>query len=315
MHTIRLIVYPDFQALALAVAAVFEHTNLLYDQPVYDFRVVSETGGAVMSSQGFSVNTEVLQDCACDTIIVAGDNACHLPPQSLLDYVRKAPERSRRVASVCTGAFVLAAAGVLGGKRATTHWFHARSFRQQYPDVLLDEDRIFVVDGMVWTSAGMTAGVDLALAIVEKDLGLETARQVARKLVLYQRRSGGQSQFSALLELDAKSNRVQTVLSYAREHLGSDLSVDALADVAGLSPRQFSRVFTEETGQSPAKAVERLRVEAARLMMETSRHPIEVIARDTGFGDRERMRQAFLRAFGQPPQAILRTSAGAVSAL
>jgi len=315
MHTIRLIVYPDFQALALAVAAVFEHTNLLYDQPVYDFRVVSETGGAVMSSQGFSVNTEVLQDCACDTIIVAGDNACHLPPQSLLDYVRKAPERSRRVASVCTGAFVLAAAGVLGGKRATTHWFHARSFRKQYPDVLLDEDRIFVVDGMVWTSAGMTAGVDLALAIVEKDLGLETARQVARKLVLYQRRSGGQSQFSALLELDAKSNRVQTVLSYAREHLGSDLSVDALADVAGLSPRQFSRVFTEETGQSPAKAVERLRVEAARLMMETSRHPIEVIARDTGFGDRERMRQAFLRAFGQPPQAILRTSAGAVSAL
>jgi transcriptional regulator GlxA family with amidase domain len=315
MHTIRLIVYPDFQALALAVAAVFEHTNLLYDQPVYDFRVVSETGGAIMSSQGFSVNTEVLQDCACDTIIVAGDNACHLPPQSLLDYVRKAPERSRRVASVCTGAFVLAAAGVLGGKRATTHWFHARSFRKQYPDVLLDEDRIFVVDGMVWTSAGMTAGVDLALAIVEKDLGLETARQVARKLVLYQRRSGGQSQFSALLELDAKSNRVQTVLSYAREHLGSDLSVDALADVAGLSPRQFSRVFTEETGQSPAKAVERLRVEAARLMMETSRHPIEVIARDTGFGDRERMRQAFLRAFGQPPQAILRTSAGAASAL
>ncbi|WP_186250703.1 GlxA family transcriptional regulator [Burkholderia gladioli] len=310
MHTIKLVTYPNFQALALAVAAVFEYANLLHSHQVYEFRVVSETGGAVMSSQGFSVNTECLQDAAYDTLIVAGDNECRLPSDSLLDYVRHAPERSRRVASVCTGAFVLAAAGLLEERRATTHWFHARSFRKQYPNVLLDEDRIFVVDGPIWTSAGMTAGVDLALAIIEKDLGLETARMVARKLVLYQRRGGGQSQFSALLELDAKSDRVQMALSYAREHLGDDLSVDVLAEVARLSPRQFSRVFGEETGQSPGKAVERLRVEAARLMMETTRHPIEVIARETGFGDRERMRQAFLRAFGQPPQAIQRASAG-----
>ncbi|WP_394780793.1 GlxA family transcriptional regulator, partial [Undibacterium sp.] len=243
MHTIRLVVYPNFQALALAVAAVFEYANLLHSNQVYDFRVVSETGGAITSSQVFSVNTETLQDSAYDTLIVAGDNECRLPPQSLLDYIRSAPEHSRRVASVCTGAFVLAAAGLLGGKRATTHWFHARSFRKQYPDVLLDEDRIFVVDGQIWTSAGMAAGVDLALAIVEKDLGLETARMIARKLVLYQRRGGGQSQFSALLELDAKSDRVQTALSYAREHLGSDLSVEVLSEVARLSPRQFSRVF------------------------------------------------------------------------
>lgn len=169
-----------------------------------------------------------------------------------------------------------------------------------------------MVDGQIWTSAGMTAGIDLALAILEKDLGLEMARQVARKLVVYQRRGGGQSQFSALLELDAKSDRVQMALAHVRENLSSDLSVESLADIANLSPRQFSRVFRAETGQSPAKAIERLRVEAARLMMETTRHPIEVIARETGFRDRERMRQAFLRAFGQPPQAIQRTSGGAL---
>jgi transcriptional regulator GlxA family with amidase domain len=153
--------------------------------------------------------------------------------------------------------------------------------------------------------------VDLALAIVEKDLGIDTARDVARKLVVYQRRGGGQSQFSALLDLDAKSDRIQMALTYAKEHLSNDLSVEVLAEAARLSPRQFSRVFRDETGQSPGKAVERLRVEAARLMMETTRHPIEIIARETGFGDRDRMRQAFMRAFGQSPQAIQRAMGGA----
>ena len=315
MHNVGLVVYPNFQALGLAVAAVFEYANLLRGERAYQFRVVSEDGGPVMTSQSFSVNTDRLRESTCDTLIVAGDNECRLPPASLLDYIREAPTKSRRVAAICTGTFVLAAAGLLEGKRATTHWFHAQEFKKQYPKVLLDEDRIFVVDGQIWTSAGMTAGVDLALAIVEKDFGLETARMIARKLVVHQRRGGGQSQFSALLELDAKSDRVQMALAYARENLDAELSVEALAEAARLSPRQFSRVFREETGQSPAKAIERLRVEAARLMMETTRHPIEVIARETGFGDRERMRQAFLRAFGQPPQSIQRTSAGASLAL
>ncbi|MGH8360156.1 MAG: GlxA family transcriptional regulator, partial [Pseudomonas sp.] len=146
--------------------------------------------------------------------------------------------------------------------------------------------------------------VDLALAMVENDLGSDLARRIARKLVIAQRRGSEQSQLSALLELDPKSDRVQLALAYARENLTHDLSVEALAAVARLSPRQFSRVFREETGQTPAKAIESLRVEAARAMMETSRHPVEVVARETGFGDRERMRQAFLRAFGQPPQAM-----------
>ena len=311
MHRVGLLVYPGFQSLALAVATAFEYANLMIGEPAYDFKLVSEDGGAVACSQGFSVHTDAWGRKVFDTLIVAGDNECRLPSPALIRRIRNAANRSRRIASICTGAFVLAEAGLLDGRKATTHWFHARAFEQRYPLVQLEEDRIFVIDGPVWTSAGMSAGLDLALAVIERDLGRDVALAVARKLVVYQRRAGGQSQFSTLLELDAKSDRVQTALAYAQEHLATDLSVEVLADAARLSPRQFSRVFRDETGQSPAKAIERLRVEAARLMMETSRHPIEVIARETGFGDRERMRQAFLRAFGQPPQAIQRVSANA----
>lgn len=310
MHTIGLLVFPNFQSLGLAVASVFEYANILHSEKFYNFRLVSEYGGPVMTSQTFSVNTERLTDTNYTTLIVGGDNDCKLPSPELLNYLRESPKHIRRVAAICTGAFVLAEAGLLDGKRATTHWYHTKSFRKFYPKVLLDEDKIFVVDGQIWTSAGLTAGIDLALAIVEKDLGLDLARQIARKLVVHQRRGGGQSQFSTLLELDAKSDRVQNVLTYMKEHLKEDLNVESLAEVAHLSPRQFSRVFTEETGMPPAKAIERFRVEEARMMMETGNHPIEIIARETGFGDRERMRQAFLRAFGQPPQAIQRTAAG-----
>lgn len=311
MHRVGLLVYPDFQSFALAVATAFEYANLMQEEQAYSFTIVSEEGGAVKSSQGFAVHTEAWGRKAFDTLIVAGDNECRIPSARVLNYVRKSAEKSRRIAAICTGAFVLAEAGVLDGKKATTHWHYARAFQQRYPQVQLEEDRIYITDGQVWTSAGMSAGLDLALAVIEKDLGRDVALKIARKMVIYQRRGGGQSQFSALLELDAKSDRVQTALTYAKENLASDLSVEVLADAAALSPRQFSRVFREETGQSPAKAVERLRVEAARLMMETSRHPIEVVARETGFGDRERMRQSFLRAFGQPPQAIQRVSASA----
>jgi len=243
MHTVGFVAFADFQALGLAVSSVFEYTNILRGEKVYQFKLVSEAGGPVMTSQSFSVNTERLRDSTYDTLIVAGDNECNLPPQSLLDYLHNAPNECRRVTAICTGAFILAAAGLLDGKRATTHWMHAQRFRKEYPNVMLDEDRIFVTDGQIWTSAGMTAGIDLALAIVEKDFGLDTARQVARKLVVYQRRGGGQSQFSALLELDAKSDRIQMALSYAKENLNSDLSVESLAEAASISPRHFSRVF------------------------------------------------------------------------
>jgi transcriptional regulator GlxA family with amidase domain len=275
-------------------------------EPAYAFHLVSESGGAIMSSEGFSVNTTPLRAEGYDTTIVSGYMDFQLPTLSLLEFVRAASAHARRVVALCTGGFVLAEAGLLDGRRATMHWIHSPEFRKRYPNVRVEEDKLFVVDGQIWTGAGMSAGLDLALAMVENDLGSDIARRVARKLVIYQRRGSEQSQLSALLELDPKSDRVQLALAYARENLKSDLSIEALAAVARLSPRQFSRVFREETGQTPAKAIECLRVEVARVMMETSRHPIEVIAREAGFGDRERMRQAFLRSFGEPPQAMQR---------
>ena len=218
----------------------------------------------------------------------------------------KIATRARRVAGLCTGAFVLADAGLLDGRRATTHWYWAEVLQQRHPLAHVEADRIYIADGPVWTSAGMTAELDLALALVEKDLGAETARSVARRLVMHQRRSGGQSQHSEMLELAPKSDRIQQALEHARRNLSQALSVEELAEVASLSPRQFSRVFTAETGQSPAKAVEGLRLEAARLMIESSRHPLDVVARETGFRDRRHMREAFMRGFGIPPQAVRR---------
>jgi len=308
MLAVGIVVYPGFQPLGLAVGTVFEYANMVNGTPVYDIGLVSENGGMVASSQGFAVVTTPVRERRFDTLIVLGDNSGAPQSEGLSACLREASQHTRRVTATCTGAFVLAAAGLLDGRRATTHWYFAKSLAKSHPAVAVEADRIFVIDGQIWTSAGMSAGVDLALALVEKDLGALAAKDIARKLVVYHRRGGGQSQFSALLEFDAKSDRVQTALDFAKRNLKADLSVETLAEAAHLSPRQFSRVFREETGQSPAKAIERLRVEAARLMIETTRHPIDVVARETGFGDRERMRQSFLRAFGQPPQTIKRAS-------
>jgi transcriptional regulator GlxA family with amidase domain len=308
MLRIGYILDPGFQVMAFGALSVFELANLLSDRPSYDVRLLSERGGRVRSSLGTSVETEPFGSRRFDTIIVGGSISPMAGTPALSKFLRRSLTTSRRVASVCTGAFALAAAGILDGRRATTHWAYARDFRAQFPKVQLDADRIFVVDGSVWTSAGMSAGIDLALGLVESDLGTQAARTIARKLVVYHRRAGGQSQHSVLLELDARTDRIQNALAYAREHLSAALSVDELAEAAHLSPRQFSRAFRAETGQSPAKAVEQLRVEAARLLLEQSSLPVEVSATETGFADRERMRRAFLRAFGQPPQAMRRSS-------
>jgi transcriptional regulator GlxA family with amidase domain len=176
--------------------------------------------------------------------------------------------------------------------------------RTRFPSVTVDDDRIFISDGPIWTSAG----IDLALALVENDLGAGVVRAVARNLVVYHRRAGGQSQHSALLELEPKSDRIQSALTYAKKNLSKPLSVEQLAEVARLSPRQFSRAFRAETGQTPAKAVERLRLETARLLLEESRHTIDRIASDTGFSEARRMREVFVRVFGQPPQAFRRNA-------
>ena len=311
MQQIGFVVFPNFQVMSFAAISVFEMANVVLDVPAYDVTLLSEPGGLVRSSAGFCVETRPFGRTRFDTVIVGASNAIEPTSKGLLDFVRRSLDTSRRVAAPCTGAFVLAEAGVLEGRRATTHWLFARELQSRFPGVKVEEDRIFIIDGPVWTSAGMTAGIDLALAMVEKDHGPELARSVARKLVVYHRRAGGQSQFSALLELAPKSDRIQQALDHANRNLRSELSVEELAAAARLSPRQFSRAFKDETGQSPAKAVENLRVEAARLMMEQGRHSMDVIADETGFGDRERMRRAFLRTLGQPPQAIRRSSRNA----
>jgi len=203
---------------------------------------------------------------------------------------------------------VLAAAGLLDGRRATTHWSRTTDFTRRFPDVRLEPDRIFVRDGPVWTSAGITAGIDLALALIADDLGELIARRTAQQLVVYRRRPGGQSQFSALLELERPGARFGGLLGWARERLGEPLGVERLADRAAMSPRHFARAFAAETGVTPAKAIERLRVEAARERIEAGGEPVDRIAARVGFGDPERMRRAFLRAFGQPPQALRRAA-------
>jgi transcriptional regulator GlxA family with amidase domain len=309
MQRIGFVVSEGFQMIGLAAQAVFEFSNRVAGSAVYEIRVLSENGGPVHSSLGIALHTERFSTRAFDTLIVIGteDASANVTP-GLLKFLRRALKLSRRVTSICTGAFILAEAGLLDGRRATTHWYYARELQRRFPNVKLEEDRIFIIDGPIWTSAGATAGLDLALALVEKDLGTEAARSVAKKLVMHHRRAGGQSQHSELLALSPKSDRIQNALSFAEKNLGSSLSVNKLAEVANLSPRQFSRAFQAETGQSPAKAVEKLRLEAARLMIESSHHPIEVVARETGFVDRRRMREAFLRTFGQPPQIIRRNA-------
>jgi transcriptional regulator GlxA family with amidase domain len=313
MRRIGIVVFPRFSPMSLAVTTVFETANLHTGTSAYEVTLISEHGGPVATSLGFMVETVAFGRRSFDTLIVAGDNDAAPRSPGTLKYLASATARgTRRIAAICTGAFALAEAGLLEGRRATTHWHFARTLRERYPAIEVDEDRIFVVDGPIWTSAGMSAGIDLALALVERDLGADVAKMVARKLVVYHRRGGGQSQHSVLLELDARSDRVQRALAYARENLGTTLSVDELSRAAHLSPRQFSRLFHDETGQSPAKAVERLRVEVAREMMESGRYSIEEVARETGFGNRERMRRSFVRAFGRPPRELQRAgSAGA----
>ncbi|MXN77649.1 helix-turn-helix domain-containing protein [Burkholderia sp. 4701] len=309
MHRIGFLISDGFQIMALALQSVFEYANITAGEAFYTLDNFSVAGGDVRSSLGVAVSTRPLRGrLDVDTWIVVGvnDPLDSPAPDGVLAFLRKTGTRARRIAGICTGGFVLAEAGLLAQRRATTHWAYGREMQKRFPDIRVEDDRIYIVDGPIWTSAGMTAGLDLALAMVEKDLGAETARSVAHKLVMHQRRAGGQSQHSEMLDLAPKSDRIQNALNYARQNLGRALTVEELAEAVHLSPRQFSRVFTLETGQSPAKAIERLRLEAARLMIEQSRHPLDVIARETGFRDRRHMREAFVRGFGLPPQAVRR---------
>lgn len=308
MHTIGFVVFPNFYLMGLAAVTAFELANVVLEERAYDVTVLSEAGGLVMSSAGIRVDSQPFGDNAYDTVMFGSGVEIDITSAALTAFVGRSLKTSRRIAAPCTGAFILAQAGVLDGRRATTHWRFAHDLQRRFPKVAVEEDQIFIVDGPIWTSAGMTATIDMALAMIEKDHGAEVSRTVARKLVIYHRRAGGQSQFSTLLDLDPKSDRIQKAIDHANAHLRHPLTVDELADVAGLSPRQFSRAFSAETGQSPAKAVEHLRVEAARLLLEKGRLSLDVIAQEVGFSDRERMRRAFVRTTGQPPQALRRLS-------
>lgn len=239
-----------------------------------------------------------------DTLLVAGGAGVWeaAGDEALLGWLRRAAAGVRRVGSVCTGAFLLAAAGLLDGRKATTHWRWCDKLAQDYPKVAVDPDPIFVRDGPIATSAGVTAGMDLALAMVEEDLGRASALAIARHLVLFVRRPGGQSQFSPLLELHAADRRgVRDLQEWIAGHLADDLSVEALAERAHMSPRNFARVFRKQVGSTPARFVERLRVDAARRSLEETDHGLERVARESGFGGADAMRRSFLRVVRVAP--------------
>ncbi|WP_353098410.1 GlxA family transcriptional regulator [Stenotrophomonas lactitubi] len=310
VRDIAFLVFPEFQIQDLAgPLAAFETASGLAGEPAYRCQVVSADGGGVRSSAGLEVVTSVIQPEPYDTLVVAGSvvSSGSLKFPTMNVPLRAAADNgTRRIASVCTGAFALAAAGLLDGRRATTHWRHALQLQREFPRVKVDGERIFTKDGDRWTSAGITAGIDLALAMIEEDLGAELARATAQMLVVYHRRTGNQSQFSALSDMEPESDRIRDVLTYMREHLHESLSTERLASVACLSPRQFGRAFLADTGETPAKAVERLRVEVALQLVERAGEPIELIAHRVGFTDPERMRRAFLRVVGHPPQSVRR---------
>jgi transcriptional regulator GlxA family with amidase domain len=314
-RAISILIFPQFQLLtAVGPIAVFEAAARACPHPPYRLRVVASAAGPVISSSGVQLIAEKFTRRAVDTLIVAGGKGTREASASpkTLKFIRDTAHRARRTTSVCSGAFLLAESGLLNNRRATTHWERASEFARAYPQVLLESDRIFTRDRKVWTSAGISAGIDLALALVAEDLGEAVAKCAAQQLVVYYRRPGGQSQFSASLPPDRNQGRFSPVLEWARERLEERLPVERLAERSAMSTRHFARAFVAETGRTPAKAIEWLRLEAARERVEGGTQPIEGIAVRTGFGDSERMRRAFIRAFGQPPQALRRSAKSAV---
>lgn len=308
-RTIALLIFPNFQILdAAGPLSAFELAERAAPGH-YRLSVTARQAGLVAGSCGVQWQAAAFEAPErIDTLIVVGGEGTRELRHctATRDYLRRCAGTARRIASVCTGAYALAEAGLLDGRRATTHWLRSRDFQRRYPAITLESDRIFIADGPVWTSAGITAGIDLALALIAEDLGDEISRHVARHLVVYHRRPGGQSQHSALLEMPTPGHRFAPLLDHMRAHLAGDLSVERLAETAAMSPRNFARVFHAEMGMTPAKAVERLRADAARAAVESGGLALQDIARRFGFRDQERMRRAFVRCFGQSPSALRR---------
>ncbi|HEX5393664.1 MAG TPA: GlxA family transcriptional regulator [Rhodocyclaceae bacterium] len=311
-RNIVFLIFDQFLLLdAAGPIAAFEMPIRHMESSPYVLQVVGPKRGLTRSSASVAMHAESMNAVReLDTLVVVGGPGA---PQAaanrrVLDFIRRQAPRARRVCSVCSGAYVLAAAGVLNGRRATTHWSSSAEFSTLFPQVKLESDRIYIRDGNVWTSGGSSAGIDLALALIADDLGEAVAKQVARVLVVYYRRTGGQSQFSTLLDATQTEGRFAPLLTWIREHLHEPVPVERLAQQAHMSPRNFARAFSRETGMTPAKMVEKVRLELAQERVEAGADPMDVIARDMGFGDMERMRRAFLRAFGLPPQAVRRAA-------
>jgi len=311
IRNIEVLTFPAVQLLDVTgPIQVFASANDLVANaggaPPYRIRVVTQGDQGVMSSAGVALAAAPLSQRgeALDTLLVAGGQGVEAAAANpaLVDWLRQRARRARRVASVCTGAFLLAAAGLLDGRRAVTHWKDCARLAQRFPALRVEPDPIFLCDGGVWTSAGVTAGIDLALALVEEDLGRAMALAVARHLVVFLKRPGGQAQFSAALALQAADDRFGALHDWIESHLAEELPLSVLASQAGMSERSFSRHYAEATGQTPARAIERLRVEAARRLLSESRTPVKRIAQRCGFGSEETMRRSFLRLLAVAPR-------------
>ena len=303
-HRISLLAYEGCQLLDVTgPAAVFGAANDGRDRPFYDVQIVSPDGGSVVTNCGVAVVSHPIGGRP-DTLLVAGGSRglkAALAREDVLAWLRKAAPRAKRFGSVCTGAFMLAAAGLLDGKRVATHWASCERLADRFPALTVDADALYVVDGKVWTSAGVTTGIDMALALVEADLGAATANLIARHFVLYARRPGYQSQFSPLLQAQTNADApFAALVNWMQDNLDKPLDVPALAARAGLSERSFYRKFTDATGKTPAHFVEGLRLDAARTLLAKGL-PLKAIAGRVGLRSSARLGQAFERRFGMAP--------------
>jgi transcriptional regulator GlxA family with amidase domain len=310
---VAIVLYPGVQSLDVAgPLEVFTAAARLISagarpERSYEVRTLSHDGLALPTSSGLTITPDAsLADApvGIDTLIVPGGSGSReaAGDGALLEWISGVASGARRTAGVCTGAFLLAGAGLLDGRRATTHWAAAQELARRHPEVRVDAEPIFLRDGSMWTSAGVTAGMDLALALVEEDLDRDAALQIARHLVLFLRRPGNQSQFSATLAAQQPAREpLRELQRFVLEHLGAAHSVEAMAARAHMSPRHFARAFRAETGVTPARYVERVRLEAARRRLEDSADPIAAVASECGFGTPETMRRVFLRSLGVGP--------------
>ncbi|MER8983665.1 GlxA family transcriptional regulator [Mesorhizobium sp. M0843] len=312
LHRERLIAFLVFERTKLLDVAgplqVFNDAKQVSGEPAFRTILVSERGGPIETDAGVVLHTVSFDHCtglSIDTLLVSGGATAFetAKSSSLRSWLIKQAKNVRRLGSICLGAFILAECGLLDGQRATTHWEHCSKLAEHFPAIDVRPDPIFVRCGAVWTSAGVSAGIDMALAMVEEDLGHTTALAIARELVLYLKRPGGQSQFSTALrqQIRDRAGRFERLHAWIRENPGADLSVPALSSFMAMSPRNFARVYSRENGQTPGRAVEALRVDAARSLLETSCQSVQQIAHAVGFADDETFRRAFVRSLGVAP--------------